>query len=282
MAVALTMARMKVAVLRHSFRGQRAQTAGTGAAIGGVLAAGTLYLAFTDLDLLAAAYAVWLLGWMLGPVFMGGGDETLRPEYFAPLGLRPRKLATGLLVAAFVGVAPLVSLAALVGLVVAGVRLGFVNALVALPAAALQLAVFVLASKVTVALVGLALRSRLGAIASGMLNGAILAALGQIWVFFVAFGQSGIPDEVWWLPSGWGLLAVRGQWWALGALAVLVVLLLGAWAALLNRRSGAVRASGRGRSTMRASGADGAIVAKELRTWSRDLVRNHQLTFALS
>lgn len=282
MAVALTMAQMKVAVLRHAFHGRRAQTAGTGAALGALFAAGTIYLAFVDPDLLAAGYAVWLLGWMLGPVFMGGGDETLRPEYFSLLGLPPRRLAAGLLVAAFVGVAPLVSLTALLGLLVVGVRLGVANAVVAVPAMALQLAVFVLLSKVSVAVIGLALRSRLGAIASGVLNGAILAALGQIWVFFVAFGQTGVPAAVWYLPSGWGLLAVQGDWWALAALAVLVVLLLGAWAALLGRRAGATRPSARGRRPMTAATVNGAIVAKELRTWSRDLVRNHQLTFALS
>ncbi|MEV1199197.1 hypothetical protein [Microbispora rosea] len=278
----LTMARMKVAVLRHSFHGTRAQTAGMGAVLGALLAAGTIYLAFISPDLQAAAYAVWLLGWMLGPIFMGGGDETLRPEYFSLLGLPPRRMAAGLLVAAFVGIAPLVSLTALLGLLVAGARLGVVNALAALPAMALQLAVLVLLSKVSVAVVGLALRTRQGAIASGLINGAILAALGQSWVLFVAFGQTGVPAAVWYLPSGWGLLAVRGEWWALAALAVLAALLLGAWAALLTRRAGAARPSARGRRPMRAATANGAIIAKELRTWSRDLVRNHQLTFALS
>ncbi|WP_067136197.1 hypothetical protein [Microtetraspora malaysiensis] len=280
--VALTMARMKLAVLRHAFHGRRAHTAGTGAALGVLSALGTVYLAFVDLDLLAAGYAVWLLGWLLGPLFMGGGDETLRPEYFSLLGLPPRRLAAGLLAAAFVGVAPLVSLGALLGLLVAGLRLGVANALVAVPAMVLQLAVFVLLSKVSVAVVGLALRTRLGAIVSGLLNGAVLAALGQIWIFFWAFGQTGVPAAVWYLPSGWGLLAVRGRWWALAALAVLVLLLLAAWAALLTRRVGAARASARGRRPITAGTATGAVVAKELRTWSRDLVRNHQLTFALS
>ncbi|MFF3669518.1 hypothetical protein [Microtetraspora malaysiensis] len=280
--VALTMARMKLAVLRHAFHGRRAHTAGTGAALGVLSALGTVYLAFVDPDLLAAGYAVWLLGWLLGPLFMGGGDETLRPEYFSLLGLPPRRLAAGLLAAAFVGVAPLVSLGALLGLLVAGVRLGVANALVAVPAMVLQLAVFVLLSKVSVAVVGLALRTRLGAIVSGLLNGAVLAALGQIWIFFWAFGQTGVPAAVWYLPSGWGLLAVRGRWWALAALAVLVLLLLAVWAALLTRRVGAARASARGRRPITAGTATGAVVAKELRTWSRDLVRNHQFTFALS
>ncbi|MEV4538233.1 hypothetical protein AB0J82_31065 [Asanoa sp. NPDC049518] len=282
MAVAMTMAAMKVAALRHSLRGTRAQLAGTGAVLGAVLAGGTIYLALGELDLLAAAYAVWLLGWLLGPVFMGGGDETLRPEYFTLLGLPPRRLATGLLFAAFVGLAPLVSVVALTGLLTAGVRLGAGNALVAVPAMLLQLAVFVLLSKVGVALVGLGLRSRLGAIGTGLVNGTILAGLGQIWVVFLALGQTGIPTAVEYLPSGWGLLAVRGVWWAIPALVALVLVLLATWAALLTRRLGASRASGGGRHPIRAASPAGAIVAKELRTWSRDLVRNYQLTFALA
>ncbi|MFC4120828.1 hypothetical protein [Nonomuraea zeae] len=282
MAVALTMARMKLAVLCHAFHGTRAQTAGTGAALGVLFAAATVGLAFSGPDLLAAGYTVWLLGWMLGPVFMGGGDETLRPEYFSLIGLPPRRLATGLLVAAFVGVAPLVSLTALAGLLVAGIGVGAANAVVAVPAMVLQLAVFVLLSKVTVAVAGLALRTRAGAIVFGVLNGAVLAALGQVWVFFWAFGQTGVPAAVWYLPSGWGLLAVQGHWWALAALAVLVLLLVGAWAALLNRRGGAAGVSTRGRRPITAATPVGAVVAKERRTWSRDLVRTHQLTFALS
>ena len=65
----------------------------------------------------------------------------------------------------------------------------------------------------------------------------ILALLGQIWVVFIALGQTGVPALVWYLPSGWGLLAVRGDWWALGALVGLIVLLLLAWSALLRRRA---------------------------------------------
>ncbi|MEO3788794.1 hypothetical protein ABGB14_01190 [Nonomuraea sp. B10E15] len=283
MAVAVTLVRMKVAILRHSVTGQRGGTMATGGVLGLVLAAGTIYLTLLDGDWAAAAYAVWMLGWIIGPVFSGGGDETLRPEFFALVGLPPARLAGGLLVSAFVGVAPAVSLIALSGLVVAGARESAVAALVAVPAMVLQLAVFVLLSKVAVGLLGIALRSRVGAIGAGVINGVVLAFLGQAWVFAVAFGQGGrIPEFVRYLPSGWGLLAVRGGYWALAAMAVLIVLLLGAWAALLTRRAGASRPSARGRRPMRAGTAGTAVVAKELRTWSRDLVRNHQLTFALA
>ncbi|GII01312.1 transporter [Planobispora takensis] len=290
-----TMAGMKLAVLRHSMSGQKAGLVATGGVLGLVLAGGTLFTAFQGGDLLAAAYAVWMLGWILGPVFSGGGDETLRPEYFTLLGLPPRRLAAGLLAGAFVGVAPAVNLLALTGLVVFGVRQSPAAALVALPAMILQLAIFVLLSRVAVAALGIALRSRLGAIGTGLVNGAILAALGQVWVFAIALGQTGgitpgASAVLRYLPSGWGLAAVEGagtgRWdrtgLALGAMAVLVALLLAAWAALLTRRASAARASARGRRPMTASTASGAVVAKELRTWSRDLVRTHQLTFALA
>ncbi|MFG1943552.1 hypothetical protein [Nonomuraea sp. NPDC048826] len=284
MAVAVTMARMKVAVLRHALTGRQGAMVVSAGSLGALLAAGTVLLAFLDGDWLTAAYAVWLLGWVIGPVFSGGGDETLRPEFFSMLGLPPYRLATGLLVSAFVGVAPAVSLLALSGLVVAGARQsGVVGALVAVPAMVLQLAVFVLLSRVAVALLAVALRSRVGALGAGLVNGAILAFLGQGWVFAVALGQgSGIPEFVRYLPSGWGVLAVGGDFLALAALVVLVALLLGVWAALLSRRTGATRPSTRGRRPMRARSPREAVVAKELRTWTRDLVRTHQVTFALA
>ncbi|MEV0620950.1 hypothetical protein AB0I81_47025 [Nonomuraea sp. NPDC050404] len=283
---------MKVAVLRHSVKGQQGGMMASAGVLGALLAGGTIFLAFLDGDWLPAAYAVWMLGWIIGPVFSGGGDETLRPEFFALLGLRPQRMAGGLLVAAFVGLAPAISLLALAGLIVAGVRegvehgalTGVVAVLVAVPAMVMQLAVFVLLSRVTVALLGLALNSRLGAIGAGVINGVILAFLGQSWIFAIAMGQGReIPAFVQFLPSGWGLLAVRGNYLALAAMAVLIVLLLAAWAALLTRRTGANRTpSARGRRPMRASTPHGAVVAKELRTWTRDLVRNHQLAFALT
>ncbi|WP_156325932.1 hypothetical protein [Nonomuraea sp. SBT364] len=283
MAVAVTLVRMKVAILRHSLTGQRGSMAASAGSVGVLLSAGTIYLAFLGGDWLSAAYAVWMLGWIIGPVFSGGGDETLRPEFFTLLGLPPHRLAAGLLVAAFVGVAPAISLLAMTGLVVLGVREGVGPALIAVPAMVLQLAVFVLLSRVAVAVLGIALRSRVGAVGAGLVNGVVLAFLGQGWVFAIALGQGDeIPAIVRYLPSGWGVLAVQGDHLALAAMAVLIALLLAAWAALLTRRAGAAQAPTRGRRPMRAATARDAVLAKELRTWTRDLVRTHQLTFALA
>nr|BFE87083.1 hypothetical protein GCM10020093_096840 [Planobispora longispora] len=187
---ARTMAAMKLAVLRHSMNGQKAGLIAVGGTLGLVLAGGTLFAAFQSGDLLAAAYAVWMLGWILGPVFSGEATRRCAPST-SPSSASPRRLAGGLLVGAFVGVAPAISLLALAGLAVSGVRQSPAAVLAALPAMLLQLAIFVLLSRVAVAALGIALRSRAGAIGTGLVNGAILAALGQGWVFVVALGQAG-------------------------------------------------------------------------------------------
>ncbi|GAB2825662.1 transporter [Actinocorallia aurea] len=281
MAVALTMARMRLAVLRHAAEGGQGSLTTTGVSLGALCAAGTLYLAATgEPEALAGAYALWAAGWMLGPMAMGGGDETLRPEHFALLGLRRRALAAGLLAAAFTGFAPLIGLVALLGLAVAAD--GPLGVLVAVPALLLQLASFLLLSKVATGLLGLALRTRSGALVAGLANGALLAGLSQIWVFLAYFGERGIPGIVWRLPSGWGLRAVRGEVLPLLGLALLDVLLLTAWAGLLSVGTGRPRKMGRPRRPLKATTPTGAVIAKELRTWTRDLARTYHLVFALS
>ena len=64
-----------------------------GGMLGLVLAGGTIWLALRDWPARSAAdwsaaFAVWMLGWLFGPVLSGGGDETLRPEYFTLLPSR--------------------------------------------------------------------------------------------------------------------------------------------------------------------------------------------------
>lgn len=283
MAVELTLARMKLALLRHSLRGTQQSMTVFGVVLGLAGAAATLVVAATgDARTVAAVYAVWMLGWALGPVAMGGTDSSLRPEHFALLGLRPRRLATGLLASAFVGLAPMVSLVALAGLLVVGARDGLAGVLLAVPALALQLALLVLLSRTTTELLRLALRSRLGAVGAGLLNGVVLAALCQVWVFLALFDQKGIPDVVLDVPSGWGVRAAQGDLAALGGLAVVDVALLALWGFLMTRASAAPRASGRPHRPVTARTPQGAVVAKELRTWTRDLARSFQVVFSLA
>lgn len=298
--------RMKFAVLRHSMTGQRAADMILGGAAGLALAAGTIWLAgrawpvaTLPLDLAGAAFALWMIGWLFGPVVFGGGDETLRPEHLSLLPLRPRTLATGLIAAAFAGVAPLVSLVAFTALIVAAAPLGPAAIAVAAIAVVLQLVFVVIASRCVTGALGQLMRSKIGAVLAATISGGILALTHTGWVLqpvIVSALTVGFPD--WFadwtraLPSGWGVVAVeaaaRGDWLlAIGALAGLVALtglaLLG-WTALLvrrlSRRSARPPVSAGARRPARA-GAARAVAGRDLRTAVRDLMRFQYLVFAL-
>ncbi|WP_410664948.1 hypothetical protein [Amycolatopsis sp. lyj-84] len=306
--MAVLLIRMKLAVLRNSMNGQRAGRLVTGAVAGLALAAGLILVAGRDypvaslrFDVLGAGFALWTAGWLLGPALFGGGDETLRPEQFSLLPLTPRRLAAGLAAASFVGVGPLVTLVAFSALVVASVKtgLGAAATVVGVLAVVLQLSVCVLASRLVTAALGQVMRSKVGAALAALVSAAILAGLHSSWVLSPLAQtalRTGFPDSfsalLTALPSGWGLLAVRaaaqGNWptvaAALAGLAALGLLCWYGWAGLLKRRLATRRASGRPvrvSSGGWASGPVTAVVARELRTWSRDLLRFHYLVFAL-
>ncbi|MGH2588058.1 MAG: hypothetical protein ACRDJE_24320, partial [Dehalococcoidia bacterium] len=122
--MALTLIRMKLTILRHTTRGDRVDWFVTVASLGLALAIGTVVAAVLWPDLLPALLAAWMLGWIFLPLFSGGGNETLRPEFFSMLPIPPRRLAAGLFAASFAGMAPLVSLIAFAALIVFGARLG--------------------------------------------------------------------------------------------------------------------------------------------------------------
>lgn len=302
MAVGLTVAtgdtlvRMRLAALRHSLRDQnKVGWIASGAFVGLVLASGTVWLAARgDHDVVAVAIAVWMLGWVVGPLFAGGGDETLKPEYFTMLPLPSRALSGGLLAAAMAGVAPVVSLLALLSLAVVGAQLSFVAVLVSVPALLLQLLCFVLASRLAVAIYGLLLQVRSGAVLAALVNAFILAFTAQGWALIAAYittdVQGAMARGARIAPSGWSLVAVeaagRGDWLkvllSLAGLVALAALMFVAWSALLVRRTTASRAGVRPRRPLTASDARSAANAKELRTWTRDLLYGHQVVFALA
>ncbi|MFI7635838.1 hypothetical protein [Nonomuraea sp. NPDC049400] len=306
--MAVLLIQMKLAVLRHSMTGRRAAQMVTGALTGLALAGGLIVLAGRDyplaslpFDLLGVGFALWTAGWLLGPALFGGGDETLRPEHFSLLSFTPRRLAAGLAGAAFVGVAPLVTFVAFSALVVVAVKAGLGGAATAVGvlAVVLQLVVCVLASRLVTAVLGQVMRSKAGAALAALVSAAILAGLHSSWVLSPLVQtalRTGFPDpfSAWVvaLPSGWGLVAVRaagqGQWptvaAALAGLAALGVVCWYGWAALLKRRLTTRRASGRPVRVASGGWATGpvtAVAARELRTWSRDLLRFHYLVFAL-
>jgi ABC-2 type transport system permease protein len=286
---------MRLAIMRNSLRGDKATNLYTGVSVGVILALATVAVAVLWPAQLPLVLAVWLSGWVFGPIFIGGGSEALRPEYFSMLPARPAPIATALLAGAFAGPAPLVSLIALMSLPVYGWRFGPAGVLIGLVAALATLVTLVMISRVIVALIGLFVRSRATAAAAGVVTGTAIALCSNGWAPAVALGGA---DTATWshvmlraLPSGWGVAAVEAPW-ALG-LAILaadigmIVPLLAAWAALLSRRvvsaarGGVPPRRGTPRPLPATSGAR-IVAAKELRAWWRDLVRIQLLAIAFT
>ncbi|GAA3026513.1 hypothetical protein [Streptosporangium longisporum] len=294
-ALARHMVRMRLALMRHSLRGDNASNLYTAVLFGLVMAFGTIAVAVLWPAHLPLVLAVWLCGWVFGPIFAGGGSEALRPEYFSMLPVTPGRIAAALLAGAFAGPAPAVNLVALLSLPVYGWRFGPAGVLIGLAAALTTLVTMVMISRVVVALIGLFVRSRVTAATVGIVTGTAIALCGNGWAPAVALGGA---DAASWsqvlvrvLPSGWGVAAVEAPWPL--ALAVLVAgagviaLLLAVWASLLSRR---VVSAARGgvpprRGTPRpfpATGGARVVAAKELRAWWRDLVRIQLLATAFS
>ncbi|MEW9528448.1 hypothetical protein [Microbispora sp. NPDC049125] len=298
---------MKVRMIAHSMNGTRASGMILGGLAGLVLAAGTIILAGSGVvapalraDLTAAVFAVWLFGWLLGPIYTGGGDESLRPEQFALVPWHPAKLAIGLLCTAFAGVPPLISLVAFSALAVHAAGFGLAALAVSIPAVVLQLVLVIVLSRLMIALLGRAIRSRASAILAALVNSFMNAVLNQSWVLIWAAIEldllnQGLPPAVSTvvraLPSGWGLVAVeaagRGAWplvaAALAGLLVLIAVALLGWSRMLVRRttSRPLRPARPLASPLPAEGTVSAVAAKELLTWSRDLMRTHLLYFSI-
>ncbi len=300
MALVLTLVRLKVTLLRRSMTGSRGAWMVTGAVIGACLALSTialsaLYSASPAVlaDLLGVVYALWLAGWIVGPVW--GGGPLVRTEHLALIPVPRLRLAVGLLGAAFAGITTLVTLLAFISLVVFGARLGVGPALVAVPAVILQLVLVVVLSRLAVTGFGQVARSRLGAAVIGVLIAGLLILSQSGWMLVLAVRTSGLLSTgvtpafatlVRALPSGWGLDAVaaagRSDWLtAVGVLAGLAAadaLLLLAWSWKLGSPRIA-RATVRGGRRVRISrtgplaGPVGAVTVKELRTWWRDPLR---------
>ena len=174
MAGVLILVRLKLTLLRRSMTGSRGAwmvavaVVGTGLAVSTIVLS-ALYRANPAVlgDLLGVIYALWLAGRIVGPVW--GGAPMLRAEHFALTPVPPRRLAVGLLGAAFAGIATAVTLLAFISLVVFGARLGVLPALVAVPVVVLQLVLVVLLSRLVVTVFGQVARSRIGSAVVGML-----------------------------------------------------------------------------------------------------------------
>lgn len=262
------------------------------------------------IDLHATLALGWLAGWIMGPIAFRGGGHGLRPEHFALLPIRPRRLAAGLLGASVVTTSVVITAAAFAALVVSATRLGPGAVVVAIPGVVLQLAVVVLISRVCVSALTVLLTSRRGQDLGGLIMALTIALASGGWsVIAVMAGHvaDGPPPALGValraLPTGWASVATvaagRGDWAAavgtLVGLAAVASVLLAAWAALLRRimrrpegRAPRTAASARRASRSRASNRGllpssptGATLRKELRAWSRDPSRNLGLVLAV-
>ncbi|MEV8045856.1 transporter [Streptomyces griseoluteus] len=247
--------RLKLSLLRNGLR----QSTGRRAAF---VASAVLTLVFALLQLLGfvalrfqshpesvavPGVAVLALGWAVMPLFFPGGDETLDPTRLVMLPLRPRTLVRGLLVASLVGIGPVFTL-----LVLAGCGLALAHgagwAFAVVGVALALLTCVALARAVAAANVRL-LTSRKGrdlAVLSGL-----VIAIGAQLVNFGAqrLGSGGlgqlrpVADVLAWVPPASALGAVssasEGSYGValtqLALCALLLVLLIGAWARSLTR-----------------------------------------------
>lgn len=298
--------RMKLRVMRHSLRGRQAVQLVIGALFGLIFAALTMLAGSVDytnpavsVDVLAALFAAWTVGWLIGPVIFGGSDETLRVEHFTLLPIRPRKLALGLYVIGFIGVPALVSLIAFASMVVYASGLGAAAVAVGVVFTLLQLLFVVLLSRVVVGAIGALVTSRKGRDVGILLVALIgLSGVGINYIVnsvgpaLIQQRAPGLSTVIRSLPSGWGPVAIRAaadsRWGPVALLAAGMVVLLGVllvlYSALLVRRTTRVAHSGQGSAQVGRAGGEarrgllpatpvGAVAAKEVRTWWRDARR---------
>ena len=298
---------MRGVILRRGVSGSR------GRLIGGLLlalfvtllAAGTLLAGLAQYHYPGAGAAVvatlsfgWLLGAVTGPL-LTGDDAALRMDYFKLLPIPPRKLAFAMLGAAFANISLVFSLIAFAALIALGAQSGAAAALTGAAAALLDLVLAVVASTVAIAVFGPAISSRRGR-DFGTFVLALVITLLSVASGLVPFVAGRLTDGhspaltavVKILPSGWGAVAVdaagRSDWGlaalALGGLVALIGVLVLAWPPLLARRlTMSARGGGRAAHARRDRGPIlpstplGAVIGKELRMYSRSVLRSVML-----
>jgi ABC-2 type transport system permease protein len=310
---------MKIAVLRHAWRGGQSSMLWSGATLGVLLAIGTMSAIVSvpigqAIDTLAIAFGLWAMGWMMLPLIGGSGGDPLRPEVFRLTAIPPRRLALGLLIAGGVGVLPLVSVLAFGSLVVVAARLDLLTVIVAIVGVALMLSLVVALSRVVVGALGRAMETRLG-LELAAIQYALILGFSLFWIPLILLsteGAGGKPGSVdvglgvgevaRILPTGWVAVAVeaagRSDWGvaiaALGGLIALIGLLSFAWTAIVARRlelsSGMRRRPRRplaslptdrtGRGILGDAPLNG-VVGRELRTWVRHPRRGLELRVAI-
>jgi len=304
------MVRMKLSLLRHSMSGGRAALMIVGGGIGLSLAVGTILLGVlysndTSADLICIAFGFWMIGWIIGPMLVGG-EGSLKTEYFTLLPIVQRRLAVGLLGASFISIGPIVSLVACFSLIIYAARFGFWAVIVAVPAMLLQLVIFMLMSKVVLGAIGETSKSRLGLEFGALIMGAVIAFLNVGWYLlpavnlFVVKPSPAISIAARILPSGWAMVAIeaviRSHYFlaiaVLCGLALLCGLLFIVWVRLLSvstTNEARINRYSRNKSLFLTCASMltpktskiGVVVLKELNTWMRDPQRGRLLRMGL-
>jgi ABC-2 type transport system permease protein len=221
------------------------------------------------------------MGWIFGPILVGGVDETVDPTRLALLPLRASELFTVQVAAALSGAGPL---AALVGLTI-GTSLGFAPAgalAVVVPLAAVAtIGIVVGMARTAAATLAIAQRSRAGrdvAVLAAALLAGTLFVVGQLATNFSAERASNLISAIQWAPWGWptrAVVAARGghageavTWLALSLAAAVAMLWL--WAQLsqflLHNGERVVRTGRRNRGPV-LSGATTIFGAALARQW---------------
>jgi ABC-2 type transport system permease protein len=296
--------RLKIAIQRHTLSWKRrlGLASGIGGALGTWVAVAAAAPAARS-DVLLLLLACWLTGWLVGPILTSGA-AVLRPEYFTLLPLPRRRLGLGLLAAVFVGVGGAVTAAALLAaaghaVATAAGPVVIVAVGIAVIGAALLLVFVVALSRTVYALLGAAMRTRMGVEIAAIQYGLLISSMFAGWVVISpvvnavpvflqdGFGGSPAGAVLRWLPSGWPVLAVDAAvagdlpaalgW--LAALALVTALVVLAAVALLTpyvgnrtarRRTRPLGSRVLTRGRVLPATPLGAVVGKELRTWWRD------------
>lgn len=315
--------RLKLRLITNGLRGRpvRIVLFLTGVVLAGILAIGGYAIfaipGIADSEraagmLLPLGGAALILGWLFLPVVFFGVDESLDPARFALLPLSRRTLLTGMFVAAMVGLPAVSTFVATAGMVDTAARLGGSGAMLAeLAGIICGLLVCVAMSRAVTSAFATGLRSRRSRELAVVLLAVLASLLGPIQLGVAAAAQRArwetiatVAEVVGWTPIGapysLGLDVAAGRAWAVPVKLLMVLLTLGLllrwWAATLeNAMLGA--SSSVGGSAARVAGAPvdqllvrwlprtafGALVARELRYWSRETRRRAALvTFVVA
>ena len=259
-------------------------------------------------DALTLCLSAWFLGWMLGPI-LGNGAAVLRPEYFTLMPVAPGRTAFGLLSSVFAGTGTLVTSIAVSALVLLAVMSGEPASVVfSVLSSVLFVVLLVALSRVVYALLGSAMRTALGVQIAAVSYGAFVAVITVGWLLIVpligilpAFLSHGFSSEAVshgfrWSPAGWPVAAIesfaRGDTpAAFAAIGALAVSALAAVVVALFALTPRARQAGKGAAPRRSWGGRpwrllpasllGAVVGRELRTWTRDPWRRLELSLSI-